>query len=152
MTITTVPALPGNGQGNLLRLENHVKNVEAVVQQLNNAAGQRDAIDHAPLQQDMNNRQEQILELLNAMNERQQRWGDEVMRRAEPAIEGADLQPVQGALGPVEGGANPVGVDEERRPVMETPKKLKLPVQSTDTEETTTSSVEDVGSSEHPSD
>ena len=102
MTITTVPALPGNVQGNLLRLENRFQNVEAVVQQLNNAAGQRDAIDHAPLQQDMNNRQEQILELLNAMNERQQRW-EEVMRRAEPAVEGADHQPVQQALCFVEG-------------------------------------------------
>lgn len=148
MTITTVPALPINVQGNLQRLENHVENVQAALQQLNNDAQQRDAIDHAPLQDNINNQQEQILELLNAMNERQQRW-EEVMRRAEPAIQGAN-QPVEGALGAVDRGANRVGAEEERPerlPVMESP-KLKIPVQSTDTD--TKFSVEDVGSSEHP--
>lgn len=148
MTITTVPALPINVQGNLQRLENHVENVQAALQQLNNDAQQRDAIDHAPLQDNINNQQEQILELLNAMNERQQRW-EEVMRRAEPAIQGGN-QPVEGALGAVDRGANRVGAEEERPerlPVMESP-KLKIPVQSTDTD--TKFSVEDVGSSEHP--
>ena len=148
MTITTAPALPGNVQGNLQQLENHVQNVEAALQQLNNGARQRDAIDHAPLQDNINRQQEQILELLNAMNERQQRW-EEMMRRPEPAIQGGN-QPVEGALGPVEGGANRVGAEEERPerlPIMESP-KLKVPVQSTDTD--TKFSVEDVGSSEHP--
>ncbi|KAL9950481.1 hypothetical protein ACROYT_G042979 [Oculina patagonica] len=149
MTITTVPALPINFQGNLQRLENHVENVQAAIQQLNNDARQRDAIDHAPQQENINNQQEQILELLNAMNERQQRW-EETMRRAEPAIQGGN-QPVEGALGPVEGGVNRVGAEEERPPerlpVMESP-KLKVPVQSTDTD--TKLGVEDVGSSEHP--
>ena len=154
MTITTVPALPGNVQGNLQRLENHVQNVEVVVQQLNNDARQRDAIDHAPLQENINNQQEQILELLNAMNERQQRW-EEVMRRDMAAIQA--IQPVQGALGPAERGAEHMDAEEERPerlpvmaerlPVMESP-KLKTPVQNTDTD--TKFGVEDLGSSERP--
>lgn len=148
MTITTVPALPGNVQGNLQRLENHVQNVEAAVQQLNNDARQRDAIDHAPLQENINNQQEQILGLLNAMNERQQRW-EEVMRRDMAAIQGGN-QPVQGALGPAEGGAERMDAEEERPerlPVMESP-KLKTPVQNTDTD--IKFGVEDLGSSERP--
>ena len=148
MTVTTVPALPGNFQGNLQRLENHVQNVEAALQQLNNDARQRDAIDQAPLQENINQQQEQILELLNAMNERQQRWED-VMRRDMDAIQGGN-QPVQGALGPAERGAEGMGAEEERperQPVMESP-KLKTPVQSTDHD--VKFGVEDLGSSEHP--
>ena len=169
MTITTVPALPGNVQGNLQRLENHVQNVEAAVQQINNDAHQRDAIDNAPLQENINQQQEQILELLNAMNERQQRW-EEVMRPDMAAIQGGNQpvqggnqpdqggnppvqggnQPVQGALGPAERGAEHMGAKEERPerlPVMESP-KLKTPVQNTDHD--TKFGVEDLGSSEHP--
>ena len=135
MRIATVPALPGNFQGNLQQLQNQVHNVEAIVQQLNNApVRQRGEVDGAPLQEDINNRQEQILELLKDMTERQQRW-EELMRRAQPAIqEGPHDQPVQGAVGHVEEGANFAGAEEEKpekQPVMETP-KLKFPVQNTD--------------------
>ena len=147
MTITTVPALPGNVQGNLQRLENHVQNVEAAVQQLNNDAHQRDAIDNAPLQQNINQQQEQILELLNAMNQRQQRL--EEMRRDVPAIEGGN-QPVQAALGPAVSGAERMGAEEERPerlPVMESA-KVKTPVQNTDHD--VKCGVEDLGSSELP--
>ena len=155
MTITTVPALPGNDQGNLQRLENHVQNVEAAIQQLNNNAQQRDAIDHAPLQENINQQQEQILELLNAMTERQQRW-EEVMRQDMPAIQdvnqpvqGGNL-PLQGSVGPAARGAEGMGAGEERPerlPVMESP-NIKTPVQSTDHD--VKFGVEDVGSSEHP--
>ena len=148
MTVTTVPALPGNFQGNLQRIENHVQNVEAAVQQLNDNARQRDAIDQAPLQENINQQQEQILELLNAMNERQQRW-EEVMRQDVAALQGGN-QPVQGALGPAEGEAERLDEGEQRPeklPVMESP-KLKVPVQSTD--HAVKCGVEDLGSSEHP--
>ena len=139
MTVTTVPALPGNVQGNLQRLENHIQNVEAAIQQLNNDAHQRDAIDHAHLQENINQQQEQILELLNAMNERQQRWED-VMRQDMPAIQVGNQpvqggnQPLEGALGPAVRGVERMGAEEqrpERLPVMESP-KVKTPVQSTD--------------------
>ena len=141
MTITTVPALPGNLQANLRQLENHVQNVRAAVDRLNDAAGQQDRIDNVPLQEDIHNRQIQILKLLEVINERQQ-------RRAELAIQGANNQQVQRALAPVEVAANNAGANEERPespPVMETP-KLKLPVQNS--ERDVKCSVEDVGASE----
>lgn len=153
MTIATVPALPGNVQGNLQRLENHVQNVEVAVQQLNNDAHQRDAIDYAPLQENINQQQEQILELLNAMNERQRRW-EEVMRQDMPAIQGGNQpvqggnQPLQGALGPAARGVEHIGAEEQRPekcPVMESP-NIKTPVQNTDHD--VKFGVEDVGSSE----
>lgn len=122
MTITTVPALPGNFHADLQQLKNQVENVGAAMQQLNDAAGERDAIDRAPLLEDINNRQIQIIEFLNAMNERQQ-------RRAEPAIQGGGCQ--NGALGAVERGANDAGAEDERprrQPVLGTP-RLNIPVQ-----------------------
>lgn len=155
MTITTVPALPGNVQGNLQRLENQIQNVEVALQQLNNDARQRGAVDNAPLQENIIQEQEQILELLNAMNERQQRW-EEVMRQDMAAIQGGnqpvqgDNQVVQGALGPAEREAKAMGTEEERPeklPVMES-SKLKTPVQNADRD--FKFGVEDLSSSEGP--
>ena len=155
MTITTVPALPGNVQGNLQRLENQVQNVEVALQQLNNDARQRGAVDNAPLQENIIQEQGQILELLNAMNERQQRW-EEVMRRDMAAIQGGnqsvqgDNQVVQRALGPAGREAKPMGTEEERPekpPVMES-SKLKTPVQNADHD--FKFGVEDLSSSERP--
>ena len=142
MTITTVPALPGNFHADLRRLENQVQNVGAAVQQLNQAAEERDAIDHIPLEEDIRNQQLQIIQILKAMNEQQQ-------RAAKPAIQGAIGQQEQGAVDPAEGEANIAGAEEERperTPVMETP-KVKVPVQNSD-ENTKFDSVEDVGTSE----
>lgn len=142
MTITTVPALPGNFHADLRRLENQVQNVGAAIQQLNQAAEERDAIEHIPLEEDIRNQQRQIMQILNAMNEQQRRG-------AQPAIQGAIGEREQGALDPAEGGANVAGAEEERperTPVMETP-KVKFPVQNSD-ENTKFNTVEEVGHSE----
>ena len=142
MTITTAQALPGNFHADLQRLENQVQNVGAAIQQLNQAAEERDAIEHIPLGEDIRNQQRQIMQILNAMNEQQRRG-------AQPAIQGANGQHEQGAMDPAEGGANVAGAEEERperTPVMETP-KVKVPVQNSEEDKTKFNTVEDVGSS-----
>ena len=142
MTITTAQALPGNFHADLRRLENQVQNVGAAIQRLNQAAEERDAIEHIPLGEDILNQQRQIMQILNAINEQQRRG-------AQPAIQGAIGQHEQGAVDPAEGGANVARAEEERperMPVMETP-KVKVPVQNSDEEKTKFNTVEDVGSS-----
>lgn len=113
---TTAPALPGNIHGNLQQLQDQLQNV---VHHLNDVPGQpRGAIDNAPLQEDIHNRLGQVYDVLNAINERQQRL-EEDMQRAQPMIQQAP-QPAPEGLGHLEAGATMVGAQEERQPVSET--------------------------------
>ena len=115
MTIRTVPTLPGNLPANLQLLQNQVQNIEAAVQQLNNAAVEREGIERIPLEDEIRHQQRQMMELLNAIHQ-------------------AGRQQEQRAIGVVGGGANNGGAEEERperAPVPESP-KLKVPVQSSD--------------------
>lgn len=115
MTIRTAPALPGNLPANLQLLQNQVQNIEAAVQQLNNAVVERDGIERIPLEDEIQHQQRQILNLLNAIHQ-------------------AGRQQEQRAIGGVGEGANNVGAEEERperAPVPESP-KIKVPVQNSD--------------------
>ena len=139
LTLTTVPAIPGNFQAQLRQLENQVRNVGDTVAQINDAVHQREAVDNAPLQGDIHNKQTEILNLLKTISEYQK-------ESAELAIQGDMSQKEQGASSPAEVVAK--GAEEEKpvkHPIMES-NKCKLPVQNS--EQDAKVGVEDVGPSE----
>ena len=125
VTLTTVPAIPGNFQAQLRQLENQFRNVEETVAQINNAVHQREAVVNAPLQGDTHDKQTEILNLLETILRSQQE---------------------QKVYGPVE-NADEEAVDEKppKRAIMES-NKDKMPVQNSERE--TKVGVEDLGSSE----
>lgn len=125
VTLTTVPAIPGNFQAQLQQLENQVRNVGETVAQINNAVHQREAVVNAPLQGDTHDKQTEILNLLETILRSQQE---------------------QKVYGPVE-NADEEAADEKppKRAIMES-NKDKMPVQNSEWD--TKVGVEDVGSSE----
>lgn len=125
VTLTTVPAIPGNFQAQLQQLENQVRNVGETVVQINNAVHQREAVVNAPLQGDTHDKQTEILNLLETILRSQQE---------------------QKVYGPVE-NADEEAADEKppKRAIMES-NKDKMPVQNSEWD--TKVGVEDVGSSE----
>ena len=141
ITITTVPALPGNAQVKMQQIQQQVKNIEGIVQQLNDNMGQH-RIDNAPLQQDINNQQERILQLLQEMGERQ----NQMQRRVEPAIAGDGSPRMLAVQGPELDEFVMVDKRPFRSPVRESLDATKLPVQNS---EPPTKSVEGVGSTGH---
>ena len=140
VTLTTVPAIPGNFQAQLRQLENQVRNVGETVAQINDAVHQREAVDNAPLQGDIHDKQTEILNLLKTIREDHQ-------KSAQLAVQGGrSLQQEQKVYGPVE-NADEGAADEKppKRAIMESDKDKK-PVQNS--ERDTKGGVEDVGSSE----
>lgn len=125
VTLTTVPAIPGNFQAQLQQLENQVRNVGETVAQINNAVHQREAVVNVPLQGDIHDKQTEILNLLETILRSQQE---------------------QKVYGPVE-NADEGAADEKppKRAIMES-NKDKMPVQNSERE--TKVGVEDLGSSE----
>lgn len=125
VTLTTVPAIPGNFQAQLQQLENQVRNVGETVAQINNAVHQREAVVNAPLQGDTHDKQTEILNLLETILRSQQE---------------------QKVYGPVE-NADEEAADEKppKRAIMES-NKDKMPVQNSEWD--TKVGVEDVGSSQ----
>ena len=140
VTLTTVPAIPGNFQAQLRQLENQFRNVGETVAQINDAVHQREAADNAPLQGDIHDKQTEILNLLKTIHEYHQ-------KSAQLAIQGGrSLQQEQKVYGPVE-NADEGAADEKppKRAIMKS-KEDKMPVQNS--EQDTKVGVEDVGSSE----
>lgn len=140
VTLTTVPAIPGNFQAQLRQLENQVRNVGETVAQINDALQQREAVDNAPLQGEIHDKQTEILNLLETIHEYHQ-------KSTELAVFIGDRsQQEQKVYGPVENGDE--GAADEKPPkraIMES-NKDKMPVQNS--EQDTKVGVEDVGSSE----
>ena len=139
VTLTTAPAIPGNFQAQLRQLENQVRNVGETVAQINDAVHQRQAVDNAPLQGDIHDKQTEILNLLKTIREYHQ-------KSAQVAGQGDKSQQEQKVYDPVENGDE--GAADEKPPksaIMES-NKDKMPVQNS--EQDTKVGVEDVGSSE----
>lgn len=134
VTLTTVPAIPGNFQAQLRQLENQFRNVEETVAQINDAVHQREAVVNVPLQGDIHDKQTEILNLLETIREYHQ-------KSAQLAVQGGRSQQEQKVYGPVE------NADEKppKRAIMES-NKDKMPVQNSERE--TKVGVEDLGSSE----
>ena len=122
VTLTTVPAIPGNFQAQLQQLSNQFRNLE---EKINDAVHQREAVVNAPLQGDTHDKQTEILNLLETILRSQQE---------------------QKVYGPVE-NADEGAADEKppKRAIMES-NKDKMPVQNSEWD--TKVGVEDVGSSE----
>ena len=122
VTLTTVPAIPGNFQAQLQQLSNQFRNVE---EKINDAVHQRKAVVNAPLQGDIHDKQPEILNLLETILRSQQE------------------QKVYGPVENVDEGA----ADEKppKRAIMES-NKDKMPVQNSEWD--TKVGFEDVGSSE----
>ena len=139
VTLTTVPAIPGNFQTQLQQLENQVRNVGETVAQIKDAVHQREAVDNAPLQGDIRDKQTEILKLLETIREYHQ-------KSAQLAVHGGGSQQEQKVYGPVE-NADEGAADEKplKRAITES-NKDKMPVQNS--ERDTKVGVEDVGSSE----
>lgn len=139
VTLTTVPAIPGNFQAQLRQLENQFRNVEETVAQINDAVHQREAVVNVPLQGDIHDKQTEILNLLETIREYHQ-------KSAQLAVQGGRSQQEQKVYGPVE-NADEGAADEKppKRAIMES-NKDKMPVQNSEWD--TKVGVEDVGSSE----
>ena len=139
VTLTTVPAIPGNFQAQLRQLENQVRNMGETVAQINDVVHQREAVDNAPLQGDIHDKQTEILNLLETICEYHQ-------KSAQLAVQGGRSQQEQKVYGPVE-NADEGAADEKppKRAIIES-NKDKKPVQNS--EQDTKVGVEDVGSSE----
>lgn len=136
VTLTTVPAIPGNFQAQLQQLSNQFRNLE---EKINDAVHQREAVVNAPLQGDTHDKQTEILNLLETIREYHQ-------KSAQLAVQGGRSQQEQKVYGPVE-NADEEAVDEKppKRAIMES-NKDKMPVQNSERE--TKVGVEDLGSSE----
>ena len=139
VTLTTVPAIPGNFQAQLRQLENQVKNLAETVAQINDAIHQREAVDNAPLQADILNKQTEILNLLKTIPEYHK-------KSAKLAVQGNRSQQEQKVYGPVENGDKGAADEKPAKSAIMESNKDKMPVQNS--ERDTKVGVEDVGSSE----
>lgn len=89
VTLTTVPAIPGNFQAQLQQLSNQFRNVE---EKINDAVHQREAVVNAPLQGDTHDKQTEILNLLETILRSQQE------QKVYGPVENADEKPPKRAI------------------------------------------------------
>jgi len=132
VTLTTVPAIPGNFQAQLRQLENQVKYLAETVGKINDAVHQREAVD-------ILDKQTEILKLLKTIREYHQ-------KSAELAVQGDRSQQEQKVYGPVENGDEGAADEKPAKSAIMESNKDKMPVQNSERDSKV--GVEDVGSSE----